>query len=96
MARKGNPYYNTNIVDGKYMDIYRPVNLPMDPFDEDYTIEQKYDKRPDLYSYEKYGTSKFWWVFLKRNMNVMTDPINDFTAGTKIKVPSLKNLENIG
>lgn len=96
MARKGNPYYNTKVIDGKYMDIYRPVYLPLDPFDEDYTIEQKYDKRPDLYSYDKYGTSKFWWVFLKRNMNSMTDPINDFTAGKKIKVPSLKNLDNIG
>ena len=96
MARRGNPYYNTKIINGEYLDIYRPVRLPNDPFDETYTIEQKYDKRPDLFSYDRYGTSKYWWVFLKRNMNTMNDPINDFTAGKTIKVPSIKNLENLG
>lgn len=94
--RKGNPYYNTPIVDGKYLDLYSPVRLPLDPFDEDYTIEQKYHLRPDLFSYDKYGTSKYWWVFLKRNMNEMSDPINDFVAGKSIKVPLKKNLENLG
>ena len=96
MARVGNPYYNTKTISGKYLDIYRPVQLKNDIYDEEYTIEQKYDKRPDLYSYHKYGTSKFWWVFMKRNMNIMNDPINDFTVGKTIKVPSLKNLESLG
>lgn len=95
MARRGNPYNNTKIIDNKYLDIYIPVALPIDPFDETYVIEQKYDKRPDLFSYDRYGTSKYWWVFLKRNMNTMNDPINDFTAGKTIRVPSLKNLENL-
>lgn len=96
MARKGNPYKSTPILDDRYLDLYVAVRLPIDPFDEEYTIEQKYDRRPDLYSYDKYGTSKYWWVFIKRNMNAMNDPINDFTAGKTIKIPSLKNLEKLG
>ena len=63
--------------------------------DETYTIPQNYNIRPDLCSYELYGTSKYWWIFAKRNPDIIQDPINDFTAGTKIKIPSKNQLDNM-
>lgn len=88
-------YIKTPIVNDTYMDMYVDRYVFLDPNDEIYEIEPKYHKRPDLFSYHKYGSSKYWWVFARRNMNVLIDPINDFVAGTTIKVPSLKNVSNM-
>ncbi len=87
-------YIKTPIVDNTYLDIMVDRYIFLDPNDEVYEIEQKYHRRPDLLSYHRYGTSKYWWVFARRNVNILIDPINDFTTGTTIKIPSLKNLEN--
>lgn len=87
-------YIKTPIVDNTYLDIMVDRYIFLDPNDEIYQIEQKYHKRPDLLSFHIYGTSKYWWVFARRNMNILIDPINDFVTGTTIKIPSMKNLEN--
>jgi hypothetical protein len=87
-------YIKTPIVNNTYLDIMVDRYIFLDPNDEIYEIEQKYHKRPDLFSYHRYGTSKYWWVFARRNTNILIDPINDFVTGTTIKIPSFKNLEN--
>jgi len=68
----------------------RPV--PAEPDDIIYTIENQYHNRPDLLSYDLYGTPKLWWVFVQRNMNIIKDPIYDFVSGTQIHIPKKSNL----
>jgi len=67
-----------------YLDILqiRPVAAEQD--DYLYTIEPQYTYRPDLLAFDLYGTSKLWWVFSQRNLDIIQDPIFDFTPGTQI------------
>jgi alpha-L-fucosidase len=69
----------------------RPVPSEADDFK--YIIESQYTHRPDLLSYDLYGTPKLWWVFVQRNMSVIKDPIYDFVAGTTIYIPKKTNLQ---
>ena len=63
--------------------------------DRYYTIENKYDRRPDLLAYDLYGDTRLWWVFVRRNMNKIQDPINDFRAGITIRLPDKTALAGI-
>ena len=56
-----------------YLDILqiRPVAAEQD--DYLYTIEPQYTYRPDLLAFDLYGTSKLWWVFSQRNLDI---PLN--------------------
>ena len=71
--------------------VIKPVPAEADDFY--YQIESHYTYRPDLLSYDLYGTPKLWWVFVQRNMNVLRDPIFDFVAGHKIFIPKKSNLQ---
>lgn len=68
----------------------RPVAAEADDFL--YTIEPQYTHRPDLLSYDLYGTAKLWWVFTQRNLDVIQDPIYDFIPGTQIFIPKKSGL----
>lgn len=68
----------------------RPVSA--EPDDVRYTIDAQYNYRPDLLAFDLYGTSKLWWVFTQRNMNVIRDPIFDFKVGTTIFLPKKNTL----
>jgi hypothetical protein len=68
----------------------RPVSA--EPDDYLYEIESQYNHRPDLLAHDLYGSSKLWWVFCQRNMNVIEDPIFDFRAGVKIYIPKKDSL----
>ena len=69
----------------------RPV--PAQDDDILYTIEPQYENRPDLLAYDLYGTSKLWWVFTQRNMDILEDPVFDFKAGVKILLPKGSNIK---
>jgi len=71
--------------------VIKPVPAEADDFY--YQIESHYTYRPDLLSYDLYGTPKLWWVFVQRNMNVLRDPIFDFVAGQKIFIPKKSNIQ---
>lgn len=58
-------------------------------------ISEKYNMRPDLLSYDLYDNVEFWWVFSLRNLEIIKDPLRDFTTGTVIKVPSRDTVENL-
>ena len=58
-----------------------------------YEIDSFYEHRPDLLSYDLYGTPKLWWCFQHRNMDTLTDPIWSFVAGTLIRIPKKSTLE---
>tara|TARA_Y100001937_G_scaffold108512_1_gene152251 strand:+ start:710 stop:991 length:282 start_codon:yes stop_codon:yes gene_type:complete len=89
--KQSSPYSNTPIR-GDYLDIMDPKFIVEDPGDESYEIIPKYDQRPDLLSHHKYGTVDYWWVFSARNPDLLIDPIQDFRAGTIIRIPKLKNI----
>ena len=86
------PYYNTDVVNGKFLDVlnYRPI--PMLPSDIYYEIKQVYEYRPDLLAYDLYGSAKLWWVFAERNPNRLKDPYFDFVAGLGIYIPKAEVL----
>lgn len=71
----------------------RPV--PADADDAQYTIESQYTHRPDLLAYDYYGTTKLWWVFSQRNMDIIKDPIFDMTAGTTIFLPKPEKIRKV-
>lgn len=58
-------------------------------------IQTRYEYRPDRLSNDLYSTPAYWWIFLKRNPNVIRDPIWDFKAGIMIYAPSAGSLNTI-
>ena len=90
------PWASTPLRDN-YLDIWEPRSVPADYDDYDYLIQPQYNFRPDLLAYDLYGTSKLWWVFMQRNIDIINDPIYDFRAGKIIKLPKKTSLlRNLG
>jgi hypothetical protein len=88
------PWANTAVTND-YLDVLsiRPVSA--EPDDILYTIKTPHHLRPDLLAYDLYGDSNLWWVFAQRNMDVLQDPIFDFTVGTKIYLPKNSSLRTV-
>ena len=76
-----------------YLELLSIRPVPAEQDDYLYTIENQYNRRPDLLAYDLYGDSKLWWVFVQRNMETIKDPIYDFVVGTKIYIPKESNLK---
>ena len=89
------PWYNTALSQDNYLNIMAKRSIPSDPDDLIFEISPQYTFRPDLLSFDLYGSPKLWWVFAMRNMDVIKDPVFDFTAGTKIYVPKKSVLTSI-
>lgn len=84
------PYFNTNVVENKFLDVMNYTPIPMNPSDVYYTILPVYEYRPDLLAYDLYNDANLWWVFASRNPNVLgPDPYFNFKAGTSIYIPTL-------
>lgn len=93
MAKYSNksPWYKTQ----QFTGYLAPINLrsvAAEPDDFLYSIEPQYNYRPDLLAYDLYGTTKLWWVFMQRNMDIISDPIFDFKVGTEIYIPKKSGL----
>lgn len=73
--------------------VRRPV--PPDITDTQMEITGKYHLRPDLMSNDLYGTTDYWWVFAERNIDLIRDPIYDFTKGKSIWVPTISRVKSI-
>lgn len=69
--------------------------IPADGTDRAISVDSKYVERPDLLSYDLYGTTDYWWIFAVRNPNVIEDPIFDLQAGIEIFVPTVNRLTSI-
>ena len=78
-----------------YLDIWKPIAIPKSANDESFVITPRYHERPDLLAFDKYGTTRLWWIFAMRNPDILVDPIRDFTSGTEITLPSLKTIESV-
>lgn len=75
-----------------YLDFWNPPTVPVSINDDKIVLATKYQRRPDILSYDLYGTHNYWWVFMMRNPDVIKDPIWDFKAGIEIFIPKKENL----
>jgi len=89
------PYVNTNLFDNKFLDILIYRTFPEEPDDIYKPISVTYHHRPDLMSFDLYGTADYWWVFIVRNRDVIIDPIWDFVEGKYIHIPKLSTITKI-
>ena len=87
------PYYNTDTVNGKFLDIMVNRPIPVLATDVYWEITAGYDLRPDMLAFDLYGDSKLWWVFASRNPNRLKDPFFDFVTGTGIYLPVSNTLQ---
>lgn len=89
--RKNHPWTKTPVNDN-YLDLYEPRPVTAEPDDFLYVIQPQYNYRPDLLAHDVYGSDRLWWVFIRRNMDVLNDPIFDFVAGVAIYLPKKSRL----
>jgi alpha-L-fucosidase len=92
LYKKTSPWATT-AQNNLYLELISIRPIPAENDDYKYVIENQYRHRPDLLSFDLYGTPKLWWVFVQRNMNVLKDPVYDFEPGTTIYVPKKENLK---
>ena len=78
-----------------YLDLYEHRPIPPDSTDIAYRVSTRFENRPDLLSYEEYGTPDYWWIFSVRNPDQIKDPIYDFVDGLEIYIPTRQRLESL-
>jgi len=84
---KTSPWGNTPFTKTGELDLLRIRPVPAEDDDILYSIQPQFTYRPDLLAYALYGSSKLWWVFAQRNLDVLKDPVFDFIPGTQIYLP---------
>lgn len=92
---KSSPYANTPVVNGVFMDVWEPRQIPKMADDVAFKINTTYRFRPDLLAYDLYGDAGYWWVFAARNPNTIKDPIFDLKPGITIFLPKKSTLTSI-
>lgn len=89
---KSSPYYNTP-QNSWYLELWNAPEISTSNTNGVFTVSDRYTHRPDLLSYDAYGTPKLWWVFALANPNQIRDPIYDLVAGMEITIPSKDSLQ---
>jgi hypothetical protein len=92
---KTSPWHLTNFSSGNYLDIMKKRRVTAQADDILWEITPQYTYRPDLLAFDLYSTSKLWWVFAARNIDIIRDPVFDFVPGTKIYLPKKSSLDNL-
>lgn len=77
-----------------YIGNYHHRSIPRGENDTQITISPDMEFRPEKLALKLYGTEGLWWVFMARNLNIIRDPVWDFTAGLTIWVPTLAFLKS--
>jgi hypothetical protein len=94
-------FHNTNSflyragVNDFYLDVNDLPKIPKSRADRLYTIESRYANRPDLLAHELYGSVNLWWVFALRNPDLLVDPLEDFTSGLSIFLPTKETVDRV-
>ena len=81
------PYYNT-AQNSSYLGYWTPPAISRKVTDVLITLDARYLNRPDLLSYDLYGTPRLWWTFAMLNPDQIRDPIYDMVTGMSIYVAS--------
>jgi len=87
--------YKQTPVTNFYLDIWENVSIAENVEDTLIELDAKYHERPDLLAYDLYGSPRLWWVFARRNMNELVDPIGDFKSGILIYTPAQSTIDRI-
>jgi hypothetical protein len=66
--------------------IYKRIPIPTSEADQFMVLTSKYEYRPDLLSFDVYGTVDFWWQIMQAN-NIYD--IFDFKIGINIRIPNV-------
>ena len=79
-------YLNESRFRGFYLDV---AKLPVvsDLTGNYVVVPAECENRIDLFSYQQYGSSRYWWLIALANADLIKDPIWDFTAGLTVLVP---------
>ena len=85
---------NTDTFQG-FLDINSLPTIPKSVDDDIYIIDARYHERPDLLAYDRYGSSRLWWVFALFNRKKLRDPINDFKSGVELNIPTKPQIERL-
>jgi hypothetical protein len=88
------PYFQTGYSQF-FLDVMVNRPIPKQPDDRLFKINQTYQYRPDLLSFDLYDTPNLWWVFYQRNPNTLTKPPLDFVAETVIYLPKITTLRTV-
>tara|TARA_Y100000385_G_scaffold224890_1_gene235202 strand:+ start:1615 stop:1911 length:297 start_codon:yes stop_codon:yes gene_type:complete len=78
-----------------FLDINNLPKIPKSISDRLYTIESKYENRPDLLAHDLFGSVQLWWVFALRNPDIIIDPLTDFTSGKQIYIPPRETIDRV-
>jgi len=89
------PYYNSSVVNKKFLDVMINRPIPALASDVFWTITSVYEYRPDLLAHDLYADSRLWWVFAQRNPNRLKDPYFDFVTGVEIYLPKQDTLKRV-
>ncbi len=87
--------YYTTPQNSYYLDFWQPPYVAASANDQTLVIAQRYRHRPDLLSFDLYGTSQLWWIFAMINPDAIRDPIYDLIPGISIRVPAAASVQNI-
>ena len=89
------PYSRTNVTKKRLSYYIPPFDSSQAIPDASIVLTAKYNRRPDLLANELYQSPRLWWVFYYYNVDILRDPINDFTSGKEIAYPSKQTLEGL-
>lgn len=92
--KKESPYYGTGQTSW-YLGIWNPREIPRDLTDTATIVAAKYAQRPDLLSYDLYGTTDYWWTFMILNPDKIKDPIYDLVSGMTIYTATPSRLTSV-
>ena len=94
---QSSPYSSTPQVNYllEYLDYWNGYYVFPSDSDSLYTVEKRYEHRPDLLSFDMYGSPRYWWIFALRNPDQLKDPIYDLKAGMVISLPAKSALPGI-
>lgn len=70
-----------------YVVLRKPLNVPLNTEDVYIELDQNNEKRPDLISYQAYGTVDFGWAIMEVNS---IRSFLDLTSGTRLRLPPVE------
>lgn len=89
-TRYTNGFTDLNAEGIEFLVLRKALKLEPDAGDTYITITQEYLKRPDLISFNAYGTPRLWWALYE--FNNIQDPIFGLRIGQLFRIPALDRL----
>lgn len=77
------------------LDRYVHRAIPAAADDVRVELQPRHTARPDILSYELYGSPAYWWVIAVRNPTLRFDPVFGLKPGMVINMPSAARLKRI-